>query len=250
MKPLIGYISCFALVTIICLFSPEKLSSPLTMGATFATLAIAFITYKIAVKSYTQVERESPWKLTPLGNNFWLLERVHPTVATIQGYCIIDYKPNVSAYDPHLEMEFYDSGNKPLRYFIRGTNMVVKMPEVGIGSSIALFYQEHANAKEAVYDIETGKEKITYEGLKDIGLVALLSTLQALYPSQMKLNWEILKLRCGLNWNKMSKDQIKKPKDLLRFGWSRSTLSKDEVQQQIDLRQLSKRVKVWQTSLY
>lgn len=168
----------------------------LTLIATIVTVWIAHSTRKIAVKSYTQIEREPPWKITPVRGKekgLWLLERLHPIVTTIYGYCIVDFPANNGVYPTDKEIHFYDDGNRPLRWFVRNSNMVIQMSDVGVGASLNLIYREHRTPLQAVF--RKSPRNSDYVGQVDSHYVFLLSGFQALGRKTISFKLEILLLK-------------------------------------------------------
>jgi hypothetical protein len=109
------------------------------------TLLVAAATYKIAEKSYTQIEREDPWKLTYQKNNYWLLERIHPIRATLWGYEI--YNPVKKDEDIVGEITYCNIHNAD-QIFVRGSKVLVKMPELPVGAYFTLYFANHSRRKK------------------------------------------------------------------------------------------------------
>lgn len=119
------------------------------------TLFVAIATFKIAEKSYTQIDREDPWKLTYQKDNYWLLERIHPIKATLWGYQI--YNPLANQGDLVGEITYCDIQN-PNQIFVRGAKTLVKMPELPIGSYFTLYFATYSKRKK-FHPLYTGHYK-------------------------------------------------------------------------------------------
>lgn len=136
----------------------EWLFDPTNLGAcaSVATLGISWIAYLFARKSYHQIDREEPWKLTPLFDNYWLIERIHPNIATIYGQFIY---PNIKEVygSGDFVAKYSNAQGKPFKYFKRGTKMVVEIPSMPVGSSFHLAFHEHKSIKKALKDKYVGE---------------------------------------------------------------------------------------------
>lgn len=166
----------------------QAVTNASTVSAAFLTFWVALITYRIsksskvialeskqiaaesrelAEKAYN-LEHEEPWKLTPIADKegYWILERVHRKFATIYGYCvwsntdwdIMASGGRVRELVPN-EIKFNDFGEGPNRCFFRGTKVIIKLPEVPIGSTLELYFHTHSS------------EEIAYKALNYRGLV-------------------------------------------------------------------------------
>lgn len=149
-----------------------------TVSAAFLTLWVALITYRIsksskvialeskqiaaesrelAEKAYN-LEHEEPWKLTPIADKagYWILERVHRKFATLYAcwtwtnpeWEIVNEEESIR-WDERLEVKFIDHGEGSKKIFFRGTKVIVKIPEVPMGSVLYLYYYEHSSKEEA-----------------------------------------------------------------------------------------------------
>lgn len=156
----------------------STLTAIVSCVAAIATFFVALITYtvsqvskeiaieskqvaveskKLAERAYN-LEHEEPWKLTPIADKegYWILERVHRKFTTLYTCWAwtnppwetisedIKYRP-----DKRLKIEFIDFGEGASRTFFRGTKVILKIPEVPLGSVLQLYFYEHPNAEEA-----------------------------------------------------------------------------------------------------
>jgi hypothetical protein len=113
----------------------------------FITLLYTIYSVRIGKKAYSQIEREEPWRLTKIGNekgnDHWMLERVHPIVATLVGEIVFPRHMEPAWEVVRIPVDYCQVGTSPFIQFRRGTKIVVTLPELPAGSLFRLYYRDH-----------------------------------------------------------------------------------------------------------
>ena len=106
----------------------------LTVLTLLAAVISAYYAWKMHRHEMKMVE---PWSLTKIKDDYWLLERKHPKLATIYGEEITPDRKSHQITITSTEDGFYKKGSKA----------VIRITPTEIGSIFNLYYVEHNKQK-------------------------------------------------------------------------------------------------------
>lgn len=131
------------LSTMVNVLFGENLGTTIAILIAAVTLFFTMRAVHIGKKTYHQIDREEPWKLTKIDSTNWLLERVHPITATLVGERVFPHYTETVYELVEIPVKYCQIGTSPYMHFGRGTKIVLTMSEMPVGSLFKLYYREH-----------------------------------------------------------------------------------------------------------